>query len=208
MESIFSRLPENIDIGLELRDMAERKSLCEAELAQFPRDVLEILHKNSRLTESGEIGLRNRKEDYLRTLGNEMRRSAIFKSTRSVRRSGSIRKTDGDFAFARCLHSFASSEPNKNSIKTLRASFWRKTRSWHVDVLARGRNVFSYGDGRRAQKLAEAWIAENSFRAIRGLAKSRFGKGNSHVIHICNGKRLAKIQLCALAATKPNIHAP
>lgn len=210
IESIFPRLPENIldNRSIELRDyLAEPKeTLMKAEFAQIPSaDVLEnSFNKNSKINrKSDEIGCSEiEKADYLRTLGNELRLSGyLLQALEAFRRALVINPKDGwlIFEFARCLHSFASSEHNKKlqmkAFAALRLA--EKRAAGDVDLLARlGETYFQYGDWRRAQKAFQKALdkAEKSFRSVRGLAEIALREGKiAHVIHhFATANRLAE----------------
>ena len=200
IESIFPRLPESVldNRSLELRDyLAEPKeTLMKAEFAQIPSaEVLEnSFDKNSKIRrKSRNINFEEiEKADYLRTLGNELRLSGyLLQALEAFRRALVINPKDGwlIFEFARCLHSFASSERNKKlqmkAFAALRLA--EKRAAGDVDLLARlGETYFQYGDTRLARKAFQRALekTEESFRSVRGLAEIALREGKiAHVIH-------------------------
>ena len=210
IEAVFSRLPENVldNRSLELRDyLAEPKeTLMKAEFAHIPAaDVLEnSLGKNSSLNRKAKkIGSEEiEKADYLRTLGNELRLSGyLLQGLEAFRRALVINPKDGWllFEFARCLHSFASSERNeKLQMKAFAAlRLAEKRAAGDVDLLARlGETYFQYGDWQRARKAFQKAMgkADESFRPVRGLAEIALREGKiAHVIHhFLTANRLAE----------------
>lgn len=210
IESIFPRLPETIldNRSIELRDyLAEPKeTLMKAEFARIPSaDVLEnSFNKNSKINrKNSEIGCSEiEKADYLRTLGNELRLSGyLLQALEAFRRALVINPKDGwlIFEFARCLHSFASSEHNQKlqtkAFAALRLA--EKRAAGDVDLLARlGETYFQYGEWRRAQKAFQKALdkAEKSFRSVRGLAEIALREGKiAHVVHhFSTANRLAE----------------
>lgn len=210
IETIFPRLPENIldNRSLELRDyLAEPKeTLMKAEFAQIPSaDVLEnSFDKNSKIKRKGsQINYSEiEKADYLRTLGNELRLSGyLLQALEAFRRALVINPKDGwlIFEFARCLHSFASSERNqKLQMKAFAALRLAERRAADdVDLLARlGETYFQYGNVHRARKTFQTALekTEESFRSVRGLAEIALREGKiAHVIHhFLTANRLAE----------------
>ena len=210
IENVFPRLPENImdNRSLELRDyLAEPKeTLMKAEFARIPSaEVLESsFNKNPRINRKGaEINFEEiEKADYLRTLGNELRLSGyLLQALEAFRRALVINPKDGwlIFEFARCLHSFASSERNKKlQLKAFAALRLAERRAaGDVDLLTRlGESYFQYGHPQRAQKVFQKALdkREESFRSIRGLAEIALREGKlAHVIHhFATASRLAE----------------
>ncbi len=210
IENIFPRLPDNImdNRSLELRDyLAEPKeTLMKAEFARIPSaDVLEnSFSKNPRINRKNtEIKFEEiEKADYLRTLGNELRLSGyLLQGLEAFRRALVINPKDGwlIFEFARCLHSFGSSERNKKlQLKAFAALRLAERRAaGDVDLLTRlGESYFQYGHPQSARKAFQKALdkREESFRSIRGLAEIALREGKiAHVIHhFTTANRLAE----------------
>lgn len=216
IQRLFSSLSENIldNRSIELRDFLRepKETLMKAEFAKIPSaDVLEsslnqfrkgnksIKTKYKTADASGE---EIEKADYLHQLGNELRLSGyLLQALEAFRRALVLNPKDARllFDFARCLHSFAGSERDKNlarkSFAALRLAEKRGINDG--EMLAQlGESYFQYGDWKRArgafQKSLEA--AENSFRSVRGLAEIALREGKiAHVIHqFSTANRLAE----------------
>jgi tetratricopeptide (TPR) repeat protein len=190
--------------SIELRDyLAEpKKILSKAEASNIPS--IEVLEdsvnefqtgkKNSlRRAKKNEISFEAvEKADYLRQLANELRLSGnLLQSLETFRRALLLNPFDGwlIFEFARCLHSYASSERNeklkKRACAALRLAEHRAGRDG--ELLSRlGESYFQYGDWERAYKVFQKTLgttAEN-FRSMRGLAEIALREGKlAHVIH-------------------------
>jgi tetratricopeptide (TPR) repeat protein len=93
------------------------------------------------------------------------------------------------YEFARCLHSYASSERNvtlqKKAKAALRLAEIRAGRD--SELLSRlGESYFQYGDWERARVAFQKAlnVAAESFRSVRGLAEVALREGKiAHVIH-------------------------
>ncbi len=205
VRKILPLVPEAVldNRSIELRDYLSepKETLMKAEFARIPSaGVLEnSFHKtelarvkNSR-KKFKQIGSNEiEKADYLHRLANELRLSGyLLQALEAFRRALFLTPRDARllFDFARCLHSFAGAEHDKNltrrSFAALRLA--EKRAGADGELLARvGESFFQYGDARRAQgafqKAADA-TAEN-FRALRGLAEIALRDGKiAHVIH-------------------------
>ena len=213
---LFSSLAENIldTRSIELRDFLRdpKETLMKAEFAKIPSaDVLESslnqirrgnknlqtkFHSENISDEEAE------KADYLHQLGNELRLSGyLLQALEAFRRALVLNPKDARllFDFARCLHSFAGSERDKNlarkSFAALRLAEKRGIND--SEILAQlGESYFQYGNWKRArgafQKSLDA--AENSFRSVRGLAEIALREGKiAHVIQqFSTANRLAE----------------
>ena len=127
IHQIFPLLPENAldNRSIELRDYLHdpKEILMKAEFARIPStDVLEsslnnVKHRRAKL-KNKEIGIEEvEKADYLHQLANELRLSGyLLQSLEAFRRALVLNPKDAwlIFDFARCLHSFAGSEHDKN----------------------------------------------------------------------------------------------
>ena len=209
IHAIFPLLSENIldNRSIELRDyFAEPKeTLMKAEFARIPSaEVLENsfgkhLLKNQKSESSSEEA---EKAEDLRVLANELRLSGyLLQALEAFRRALVLNPKDGWilFEFARCLHSFASSEQNpklqKKAFAALRLAEKRSNNDG--ELLSRlGETYFQFGDLRRArlnfQKAIDA--IEENFRSVRGLAEIALREGKiAHVIHhFASANRLAE----------------
>jgi tetratricopeptide (TPR) repeat protein len=212
IHQIFPLLPENAldNRSIELRDYLHdpKEILMKAEFAKIPSaEVLEsslnnVKHRSAKL-KSKEIGIEElEKADYLHQLANELRLSGyLLQSLEAFRRALVLNPKDAwlIFDFARCLHSFAGSEHNKNLERKAFAALRIAEKRGREDgaFLARlGECYFQYGKRRRArqafQKAVEA--AGESFRSVRGLAEIALREGKiAHVIHnFSTANRLAE----------------
>lgn len=209
IHAILPLLSENIldNRSIELRDyLAEPKeTLMKAEFARIPSaDVLENsfekhLLKNQKLESSVEEA--EQAED-LRVLANELRLSGyLLQALEAFRRALVLNPKDGWtlFEFARCLHSFASSEHNpklqKKAFAALRLA--EKRSLGDGELLSRlGETYFQFGDLRRARIVFQKAIdaIEENFRSVRGLAEIALREGKiAHVIHhFASANRLAE----------------
>lgn len=190
--------------SIELRDyLAEsKKILLKAEASKIPStEVLEDsvnefrtgkkhLSHALRKTESNAEEIE--KADYLRQLANELRLSGnLLQSLETFRRALLLNPSDGwlIFEFARCLHSYASSERNdklkKRACAALRLAESRA--GCDGELLSRlGESYFQYGDWQRAYKVFQKTLGTTavSFRSVRGLAEIALREGKlAHVIH-------------------------
>ena len=213
---LFGSLSENVldNRSIELRDYLRepKEILMKAEFAKIPStDVLESsLNQYRKDGKSLQINCKEHnaadgemeKADYLHRLGNELRLSGyLIQGLEAFRRALILNPKDARllFDFARCLHSFAGSERDKNlgrkAFAVLRLAEKRGINDG--EMLAQlGESYFQYGDWKRArgafQKSLEA--AENSFRSVRGLAEIALREGKiAHVIHqFSTANRLAE----------------
>ena len=214
IKRLFSSLSENIldNRSIELRDYLRepKETLMKAEFAKIPSsDVLEsslkqyknrIVQANQKLHEISDEEAE--KADYLHQLGNELRLSGyLLQSLEAFRRALVLNPQNARliFDFARCLHSYASSERDKNlGRKALAALRLAEKRGINDgEMLAQlGESYFQYGDWKRArgafQKSLE--VTENTFRSVRGLAEIALREGKiAHVIHqFSTANRLAE----------------
>lgn len=211
IHTIFPLLSENIldNRSIELRDyLAEPKeTLMKAEFARIPSaEVLENsmdkkllkIQKNKEELSSEEA----EKVEDLRVLANELRLSGyLLQALETFRRALVLNPKDGWilFEFARCLHSFASSERNpklqKKAFAALRLA--EKRSDDNGKLLSRlGETYFQYGDLRRARFAFQKAIdsIEENFRSVRGLAEIALREGKiAHVIHhFASANRLAE----------------
>ncbi|CAN5799474.1 hypothetical protein BH20ACI4_BH20ACI4_01470 [soil metagenome] len=209
IHTILPQLSENMldNRSIELRDyLAEPKeTLMKAEFARIPSaEVLENsfdkhLLKNQKIESTVEEA---EKAEDLRVLANELRLSGyLLQSLEAFRRALVLNPKDGWtlFEFARCLHSFASSERNpklkKKAVAALRLAEKRSINDG--ELLARlGETYFQFGDLRRARKAFQQAIdsIEENFRSVRGLAEIALREGKiAHVIHhFASANRLAE----------------
>ncbi|HSK73777.1 MAG TPA: hypothetical protein VK892_18915 [Pyrinomonadaceae bacterium] len=210
IHQIFPRLKESVldNRSIELRDYFKdpKETLMKAEFAHIPSaDVLEdCLNKNPKASRKNmEIGENEiEKADDLRTLANELRLAGyLLQALEVFRRALVLNPRDGwlIFEFARCLHSFASSERDakmqKKAFAALRLA--EKRADGDEDLLARlGEAHFQYGDWRRAKQAFQKAFdkAEKNFRSVRGLAEIALREGKiAHVIHhFATAARLAE----------------
>lgn len=190
--------------SIELRDyLAEPKNiLLKAESLNIPStEVLEDSvnefqtgkKSSSRRAKKIESNLQEiEKADYLRQLANELRLSGnLLQALETFRRALLLNPFDGwlIFEFARCLHSYASSERNeklkKRACAALRLAENRAGRDG--ELLSRlGESYFQYGDWERAYTVFQKTLATTaeSFRSVRGLAEIAMREGKlAHVIH-------------------------
>lgn len=206
IHQIFPLLTENAldNRSIEVRDYLSdpKEILMKAEFAKIPSsEVLENSLNNTKTAgRRQQIKSRNKKigsgevekSDYLRQLANELRLSGyLLQSLEAFRRALVLTPKDARliFDFARCLHSFAASEHNKNlerkSFAALRLA--EKRGQSDADFLARlGECYFQYGEWTRARKTFQTAIetAGESFRSVRGLAEISLREGKiAHVIH-------------------------
>lgn len=210
---IFPRLSENVldNRSLELRDYLSepKETLMKAEFNHIPSvEVLENsindfgISKKTFSEDRGNDESERERAEYLRNLANELRLSGyLLQALETFRRASLLNPRDGWllFEFARCLHSFASSEKDKKlerkSLAMLRLA--ERYGESDSDLLARlGESYFQFGNWERAktvfQKVVDA--TENSFRSVRGLAEISLREGKiAHVIHnFSNANRLAE----------------
>ncbi len=211
IHAIFPLLSENVldNRSIELRDyLAEPKeTLMKAEFARIPSaDVLENsfekhLLKNRKNKNELSVEEEEKVED-LRVLANELRLSGyLLQALEAFRRALVLKPKDGWilFEFARCLHSFASSERNpkleKKAFAALRLA--EKRSNADGELLSRlGETYFQFGDLRRARIVFQKAIdaIEENFRSVRGLAEIALREGKiAHVIHhFASANRLAE----------------
>lgn len=216
VKKLFPLLSENLldNRSIELRDYLSEpnETLMKAEFAKIPStEVLEssisefenpkILKKNKRITPVfDEEGLEQ--VDYLRNLANELRLSGhLLQALEVFRRALFLNPKDGWllFEFARCLHSFAGTEKNpkleRKALAAMRLA--EKRANGDEQLLSRlGESYFQYGEWKRAGKVFQKTleIAEESFRAVRGMAEISLREGKiAHVIHhFATANRLAE----------------
>ncbi len=209
IHAIFPLISENLldNRSIELRDyLAEPKeTLMKAEFARIPSaEVLENsfdkhLLKNQKIESTVEEA---EKAEDLRVLANELRISGyLLQALEAFRRALVLNPKDGWtlFEFARCLHSFASSERNpklqKKAFAALRLA--EKRSIGDGELLSRlGETYFQFGDLQRAGKAFHKAIdsIEENFRSVRGLAEIALREGKiAHVIHhFASANRLAE----------------
>lgn len=209
VHALFPLLSENIldNRSIELRDyLAEPKEiLMKAEFARIPSaDVLENsfgkhLLKNRKSNASLEEA---EKAEDLRVLANELRLSGyLLQALEAFRRALVLNPKDGWilFEFARCLHSFASSERNpklqKKAFAALRLAEKRSRQDG--ELLSRlGETYFQFGDLYRAKIVFQKALEtiEENFRSVRGMAEIALREGKiAHVIHhFASANRLAE----------------
>ena len=198
--------------SIELRDYLSepKETLMKASFAHIPSaEVLENslvqfqkTNKNRRRVSTQTALEEAEKADYLHSLGNELRLSGyLIQALEAFRRALVLSPQDARliFDFARCLHSFASSEKNpklkRKSFAALRLA--EKHGAADGELLARlGETYFQYGDWQRASLLFNKAIetAETNFRAVRGLAEIalREGKIGYVILHFGTAFRLAE----------------
>lgn len=198
--------------SIELRDyLAEPKeTLMKAAFAHIPS--AEVLENSFNKTQKNNKNLRPKsnqnaeeeveKADYLHGLGNELRLSGyLLQGLEAFRRALVLNPQDARliFDFARCLHSFASSEKSEKLKKKAFAALRLAEKRGETDgeLLARlGETYFQYGDWQRASvafnKAFET--AKTNFRAARGLAEIalREGKIGYVILHFSAANRLAE----------------
>lgn len=216
IKNLFPLLSENVldNRSIELRDYLSepKETLMKAEFAKIPSaDVLEdsinefqntkILKKLKNLPYNSDEADFD-KVEYMRNLANELRLSGyLLQALEVFRRALRLSPKDGWllFEFARCLHSYASSERNekleRKAIAALRLA--EKRAGNDKELLARlGESYFQYGDWKRARKVFTKVIetAEESFRSVRGMAEISLREGKiAHVIHnFATANRLAE----------------
>lgn len=213
---IFPLLPENAldNRSIELRDYLPdpKEILMKVEFAKIPSaDVLESSLNNARTVNKNrrarfknkEIGSEEvEKPDYLHRLANELRLSGyLLQSLEAFRRALVLNPKDAwlIFDFARCLHSFAGSEHNKNLERKAFAALRIAEKRGQADgeFLARlGECYFQYGKRKRARQAFQKAVdvADESFRSVRGLAEIALREGKiAHVIHhFSTANRLAE----------------
>jgi tetratricopeptide (TPR) repeat protein len=209
VRAIFPLLPENVldNRSIELRDyLAEPKeTLMKAEFARIPSaDVLEnSFEKHLLKNRKANFGTEEvEKAEDLRILANELRLSGyLLQALEAFRRALVLNPNDGWtlFEFARCLHSFASSERNPKLQKKAFAALRLAERRSGGDsrLLARlGETYFQFGDLHRARISFQKAIdqIEENFRSVRGLAEIALREGKiAHVIHhFASAQRLAE----------------
>jgi len=193
--------------SIELRDyLAEPKeTLMKAEFARIPSaDVLEnSFEKHLLKNRKANFGTEEvEKAEDLRILANELRLSGyLLQALEAFRRALVLNPNDGWtlFEFARCLHSFASSERNPKLQKKAFAALRLAERRSGGDsrLLARlGETYFQFGDLHRARISFQKAIdqIEENFRSVRGLAEIALREGKiAHVIHhFASAQRLAE----------------
>lgn len=207
VRKFFPFLSENVldNRSIELRDYINepKETLMKAKFAKIPS--AEVLETSINEFNAADKSLRlkrrkmpaadndSQKADDLRTLANELRLSGnLLQALEAFRRALIINPRNGWllFEFARCLHSFAGTEKNqkleRKALAMLRLAEKRADKD--EQLLSRlGESYFQYGDWRRARKAFQKAIdvAEESFRAIRGLAEIALQEGKiAHVIHL------------------------
>ena len=198
IHAIIPRLSENVldNRSIELRDyLAEPKeTLMKAEFAKIPSpEVLEDSFNKKLKTTPKEIGTKEiEKSDYLRVLANELRLSGyLLQSLEAFRRALVLNPKNAwlIFEFARCLHSFGSTERDEKLKKRATAALRLAERRADGDneLLARlGETYFQFGDFSRSKRAFERAIEifGESFRTVRGLAEIALREGKiAHVIH-------------------------
>jgi tetratricopeptide (TPR) repeat protein len=190
--------------SIELRDYLRepKETLMKAEFAKLPSvDVLEDSLNEFRGDDRNLISKRKatqiseeeiEKADYLRTLANELRLSGnLLQALEAFRRALLLNPFDAwlIFEFARCLHSYASSERNKKLERKARAALRlaELRAAQDGELLSRlGESYFQYGDWERARTAFQKAlsVATESFRSVRGLAEIALREGKiAHVIH-------------------------
>ena len=214
IQRILPLLSENAldNRSIELRDYLSepKETLMKASFAHIPSaEVLEnslvqfqTTNKNLRRVSTQTALEEAEKTDYLHSLGNELRLSGyLIQALEAFRRALVLSPKDARliFDFARCLHSFASSEKNpklkRKSFAALRLA--EKHGAADGELLARlGETYFQYGDWQRASLLFNKAVetAETNFRAVRGLAEIalREGKIGYVILHFGTAFRLAE----------------
>lgn len=206
VEKVFRLVPiDTLDSrSIELRDyLSEPKEvLMKAEFARIPSmEVLEDSVSESQSSvrnlrwkvSTGEISREeSEKADELRQLANELRLSGnLLQSLEAFRRALLLKPFDAwlIFEFARCLHSYASTERSQKLIHKANAALrLAENRAGNNnDLLARiGESYFQYGDWKRAGKCFNKTLnaTAQNFRAVRGLAEIALREGKiAHVIH-------------------------
>lgn len=198
--------------SIELRDyLADPKdALMKAAFAHIPSvEVLENSfaktqkkNKNGRRNFKQQNVEESEKAEYLHVLGNELRLSGyLLQALEAFRRALVLNPRDARliFDFARCLHSFASSEKSvaleRKSLAALRLV--EKRGGNDDELLARlGETYFQFGDWERASNAFNRAIetAETNFRAARGLAEIalREGKIGYVILHFAHASRFAE----------------
>ncbi len=214
IQRILPLLSENAldNRSIELRDYLSepKETLMKASFAHIPStEVLESsliqfqkTNKKLRRVSSQNALEEAEKADYLHSLGNELRLSGyLLQALEAFRRALVLTPKDARliFDFARCLHSFASSEKNAKLKKQSFAALRLAERNGAADgeLLARlGETYFQYGDWERASILFNKAVetAETNFRAVRGLAEIalREGKIGYVILHFGTAFRLAE----------------
>lgn len=190
--------------SIELRDyLSEPKQILKkAEFSKIPS--AEVLENSINEFQDGEHRAHNphkttkinseqiEKSDYLRQLANELRLSGnLLQSLETFRRALRLNPLDAwlIFEFARCLHSYASSEKNEKLKKKAHAALRLAEIRARADgeLLSRlGESYFQYGDWKRAQTAFQKALntTAESFRSVRGLAEIALREGKiAHVIH-------------------------
>lgn len=206
VEKVFKVLPADVldNRSIELRDyLSEPKEvLMKAEFARIPSvEVLESSfsefraadRQSFRRKQKGELtAVENEKVDELRLLANELRLSGnLMQSLEAFRRALVLKPFDAwlIFEFARCLHSYASLERNKELIYRATAALrLAESRAGNdTELLTRiGESYFQYGKWERAKTAFSKTlnVADQSFRSVRGLAEIALREGKiAHVIH-------------------------
>lgn len=207
IHKIFPLLPENAldNRSIELRDYLNepKEILMKAEFAKIPSaDVLEnsfgkLKSADKKLRkaqwDNKEVSTEEvEKADYLHHLANELRLSGYFlQALEAFRRALFLNPKNARliFDFARCLHSFAGAEQDKNLTRRAFAALRlaEKRAENDPEMLSRlGESYFQYGEWRRAQTVFQkaAGAAEENFRSVRGLAEIALREGKiAYVIH-------------------------
>jgi tetratricopeptide (TPR) repeat protein len=190
--------------SIELRDYLSepKETLMKAEFARLPSS--EVLENSLNEFQNPDRNLRSRrkngdvsqrqieKANDLRRLANELRLSGnLLQSLEAFRRALLLNPFDAwlIFEFARCLHSYASSERNtalqRKAKAALRLAEIRAGQD--SELLSRlGESYFQYGDWERARVAFQKAlnVAAESFRSVRGLAEVALREGKiAHVIH-------------------------
>ena len=202
VQRIFPLLPENAldNRSIELRDylLDPKEILIKAKSAKIPSAaVLESSLNNAKhqrtKCKDKEIGTEEvEKADYLQRLANELRLSGyLLQSLEAFRRALVLNPKDAwlIFDFARCLHSFAVSEHNKNFERKAFAALRIAEKRGREDsaFLARlGECYLQYGKQKHARQAFQKSVdvTNESFRSVRGLAEIALREGKiAHVIH-------------------------
>jgi tetratricopeptide (TPR) repeat protein len=203
---LFSVIPADTldNRSIELRDYLSepKETLMKAEFVKLPS--ADVLEDSLNEFQEDDRSLRSRRKEakvseeeiekanYLRTLANELRLSGyLLQSLEAFRRALLLNPFDAwlIFDFARCLHSYASSERSKKLERKARAALrLAEIRAGRDgELLSRlGESYFQYGDWERARNVFHKAlsVAAESFRSVRGLAEISLREGKiAHVIH-------------------------
>lgn len=190
--------------SLELRDyLHEPKEISiKARFSQIPST--EVLESSVNEFQNADRNLRSKantakigdeqigKAEDLRRLANELRLAGnLLQSLEAFRRALRLNPLDAwlIFEFARCLHSYASSERSEKLQKKARAALRlaELRAGGDGELLSRlGESYFQYGDRTRARAAFQKALAATTgnFRSVRGLAEIALRDGKiAHVIH-------------------------